>query len=56
MTSDNKYRNQTTCAGCGRQKDIGLVVCWDCFKYRQDVTPLTARLWLVSLLQHKGTL
>jgi hypothetical protein len=26
-------RRSATCAGCGRHKDVGLVVCWSCFKY-----------------------
>ena len=58
MPSDNEYRNQTTCAGCGRQKDIGLVVCWDCFKYRQDVTPFKyfdgyIEDWLLTLTERR---
>lgn len=26
-------REQTRCACCGRAKEPGLVVCWNCFKY-----------------------
>lgn len=32
-------RQSQICCGCGKAKDIGLVVCWPCFKYRTDVTP-----------------
>ena len=27
------------CRGCGGSKQIGCIVCWDCFKYRTDITP-----------------
>ena len=37
--TENELRRQTVCQGCGGQKDVGCVVCWDCFKYRQDVMP-----------------
>jgi len=37
---DKKLRDSETCEGCGSRKDKGTVVCWDCFKYRTDVTPL----------------
>lgn len=44
MDADTKLeelaRTEETCRGCGNPKTIGLVVCWDCFKYRTDVTPL----------------
>ena len=33
-------RNEEVCRGCGRPKDKGVPVCWDCFKYRKDITPL----------------
>ncbi len=26
-------RQSTVCAGCGLGKNIGALVCWDCFKY-----------------------
>jgi hypothetical protein len=28
-------RNKTLCIGCDDSKDIGLVVCWSCFKHSQ---------------------
>ena len=40
MLPESHLRSLTTCCGCGKPKDIGLVVCWECFKYRQDITPL----------------
>jgi hypothetical protein len=33
---EDKHREATTCAGCGEEKQRGLVVCWDCFKYRPN--------------------
>lgn len=34
-------RNNETCCGCGKAKELPRqVVCWKCFKYRTDVTPL----------------
>ncbi len=32
-------REMRFCLACSRPKDEGLVVCWDCFKNRKDVTP-----------------
>ena len=30
-------RREPICRGCGHEKSMGgLVVCWGCFKYRQD--------------------
>lgn len=28
------------CVACGRGKDVGCVVCWDCFKHTERFTPL----------------
>lgn len=25
-------RNSTTCPACRKQKELGLVVCWECFR------------------------
>jgi hypothetical protein len=33
-------RTATICYGCNGHKVVGLVVCWDCFKRRTDITPL----------------
>ena len=33
-----EMRAATVCAGCGSQKQQGLVLCWQCYKYRQDIT------------------
>jgi len=35
---ERRARGMDTCLGCARPKAVGLVVCWDCFKRRQDVT------------------
>ena len=34
-----KVRNHPVCPGCGQAKDLGCLVCWPCFKYRNDVEP-----------------
>lgn len=33
-------RPETFCRGCGEVKIVGMLVCWNCFKYRTDITPL----------------
>ena len=33
--TEPEARDLLYCLGCGKSKDKGLVVCWDCFKYRQ---------------------
>ncbi len=30
-------RTLRTCPGCGQPKEVGLIVCWDCFKDRKDL-------------------
>ena len=40
LNLEEQARKETTCRGCGTVKELGMVVCWQCFKYRQDVTPL----------------
>lgn len=47
-----------TCEGCGGEKQLGLVVCWECFNRRKDVTPLgdfegSYTEWLATLPQRK---
>ena len=39
MLVENEVRKEIVCRGCGGIKQPGCVVCWGCFKYRQDVTP-----------------
>ena len=39
LTSD-EARRLTTCPACGAEKTTGCIVCWNCFKYRTDKTPL----------------
>lgn len=36
---EKQARDMTFCMGCGEGKAVGLVVCWHCFKYREDITP-----------------
>ena len=40
MITEQEARLSHTCLGCGKPKGLELVVCWDCFKYRTDKTPL----------------
>lgn len=45
-------RTETTCRGCGKPKDKGLVVCWHCFKYRDNPYKYfagTFEEWLVEV-------
>jgi hypothetical protein len=37
---EEHVRTETTCRACDEAKEIGLVVCWLCFKYREDIVPL----------------
>ena len=30
-------RTLPVCPACGKPKDIGCIVCWNCFKYRKDI-------------------
>ncbi len=40
-TSPETARAGKVCLGCGEPKEAGvLIVCWNCFKYRTDITPL----------------
>lgn len=32
---EQQARRESTCRGCGGEKDTLLVVCWRCFKYRE---------------------
>jgi hypothetical protein len=34
--SNRPWRNETVCRGCGKAKGAGDLVCWGCFKYRED--------------------
>ena len=47
-------RTMEVCPACGAPKDIGTVVCWDCFGHRQDTTPFkyfdgSLNEWLAEL-------
>ena len=37
---EEHVRAETICRGCSEAKETGLVVCWPCFKYREDIVPL----------------
>jgi len=36
---EEQARTETVCRGCGGEKELGLIVCWPCFKYRDDIVP-----------------
>lgn len=36
---EERARSETFCRGCGGAKEAGLVVCWPCYKHRDDVMP-----------------
>ena len=36
---EEHVRTETICRGCGEAKEAGLIVCWICFKYREDIVP-----------------
>ncbi|MBU0478307.1 hypothetical protein KKC91_07040 [bacterium] len=38
-TMQRTMRDEKVCRGCGSPKDKGSPVCWDCYKYRKDITP-----------------
>jgi len=38
--NETNIRQSGICPGCGNLKPAGCLVCWHCFKRRQDVTPL----------------
>lgn len=37
--NEQTIRDAENCLGCGKDKPKGCMVCWDCFKYRKDITP-----------------
>ena len=34
---EERARTETVCRGCNGEKGTGLIVCWPCFKYREDI-------------------
>ena len=41
VETDAAMRKETFCRGCGNDKGMtNMLVCWDCFKRRKDITPL----------------
>jgi hypothetical protein len=56
---EEQARTETVCRGCGRPKELDQVVCWNCFKFREDVIPFqdfdgTLAEWL-RLLNNGGS-
>lgn len=52
--AERAARLATSCPGCGQPKEIGLVVCWPCFKYREDGFKWAADCDLEKWLQKVG--
>jgi len=51
---EHSLRKLHYCVGCGKDKDLGVTVCWECFKYRKN--PLkdfdgSVYEWLVDIGQ-----
>ena len=41
VETDAAMRQEPFCRGCGKDKGMtNMLVCWDCFKRRKDITPL----------------
>ena len=36
---EERTRAETVCRGCRGEKETGLIVCWSCFTYRDDIVP-----------------
>ena len=36
---EDKQRKETKCIGCGAEKSLGTVVCWDCWYGRENGKP-----------------
>lgn len=36
QAADEQVRQSPVCPGCGKAKNVGCVVCWGCFKYRDN--------------------
>lgn len=59
MEYEKGLRKLDYCVGCGDSKEIGLSVCWKCFKYREN--PLkwfngSVCEWLESIDQVAGSI
>lgn len=39
LMPESHARTLTTCPGCGKPKETGCIVCWHCFKRREDICP-----------------
>jgi hypothetical protein len=53
-TTEDQARKITKCLGCGCDKGLSAVVCWKCFKHRDDMPVLkyfdgTFQDWLIAL-------
>ena len=51
---EQRARTETVCRSCNGEKETGLIVCWPCFKYREDIVPFkyfdgTLSQWLQTV-------
>ena len=49
---ETKFRASLYCKVCGMPKSDGAIVCWDCFKYRENAfkhSDLSLKDWLKSI-------
>ena len=53
-TITEKARKLDICPGCGEPKQVGCIVCWPCFKYRDNPFK-EAGLYLMDWLDTKPT-
>lgn len=53
MDFETKQRESDICIACGDRKDVGNVVCWDCFKYRDNAWKYS-ELELIDWLKEIG--
>ena len=56
LINEEATRKDGFCLGCGGVKGEGCIVCWECFKYREDVEPY--KYWgggFFSWLDHLNT-
>lgn len=57
--SEELARTETKCRGCNKEKEIGLVVCWSCFKH--PVHPFktyngTLSQWIEEIMEEEPSL
>ena len=54
MDELDELEERARCRSCNGEKETGLIVCWPCFKYREDIVPFkyfdgTLSQWLQTV-------